>query len=275
MRVPTGITLGAGLLLAVGVFFLSDSSPTGARLSERDATGSELPVLSAASAHAIPAGSRTAASEPHPQRESKGAHIRQLVAGRDPSDMFVAYKLVRTCLDAKSMEVAAKQNPQQFQVAPPEPVSACDGIDAGQLSSKLVYLRPAAQAGVHGALASFVMEGPDGTGPPEGPNAETPIAREWWLEVEKLVRVGAANGDVYSLQALAVRYENDASVRDLRLSWAYWIAANQMQIATTGEPFRSFDRMAVNVTRSLSEEDRLLSEKMARELLSRIRREKR
>ena len=135
----------------------------------------------------------------------------------------------------------------------------------------MIYLRHAANAGVRGALANYVMEGPDGNGVPVSDRASDPLISQWWAEVERLTHVAAESGDVYALQALAIRYENDPEQRDPRRSWAYWLAANQMQVEVTGKPFLSFDRMAGAITRSLSSEEILLSEAMAGQLLKKIR----
>jgi len=233
--------------------------------------GTWEPAGAVGSSEAIRAPSQNSSGLPTATKDSKAQDVRALIARNDPRSSYVAYRMVRNCLDAKGMEVDWKQHPERFRVTPPTPAEACGDIDAGQLSSRLIYLRHAARFGVQGAAAHFVMEGPDGEGVPEGERAELPLVKDWWAEVEQVVQAGASKGDVYSLQAMAMRYESDPLIRDMKTSWAYWIVANQMQTMVTGKPFPTFARIASATAKTLSDAELAESNLIAARLLAGIK----
>jgi hypothetical protein len=186
---------------------------------------------------------------------SKRRKIQELVSSEKPEEFLSAYQLIRACIDARLMEVDSKQNPEKFVIKPPEPAAACGDIDAGQQSSRLIYLRRAAEAGVPGAVFRFITEGPTGDGVPDNNTVATPPIENWWLDVEKYLKVGAERGDVYALQTLATRLEQDPNPENLKLSLAYWLLANKMQENLTGRSFKSMERLLEVRKNQLSSED--------------------
>jgi hypothetical protein len=201
---------------------------------------------------------------------SPSSKLKALLKEGSPSSHFQAYKMVKLCLTAKAMEVDAKQHPDNFLIKPPSPEVACGDLDAGQLSSGLNYLRIAAAAGERGSVENFLMEGPDGLGTPTDTGVGNPVLLEWWGEVSRYIKVGAEKGDVYSLQSLALHYENDARERDFKTSLTYWMVANQMQQEATGRPLKSFASTSMKLSSLLSPPELAEVEKAKNLLLDKI-----
>ncbi len=193
---------------------------------------------------------------------SKGEQVRAWTATGDPVLSLQAYELIRRCLDARAIELTAKLEPEKLEREPPTPQTACGNIDAGQISSRLNLARAAARAGVPGALQRVIEEGPAGDSGQGYAQLSPPEADAWWAKVETYVQASVAKGDVYALQVLALRLEEQGDPERRKDAWVYWQASNEMALARTGRPLKSFSKLESVYRRGLTERE--MQERSAR-----------
>ena len=174
--------------------------------------------------------------------ESPGSRVARLTLSSKMDDKFVAYRLIRTCLDARDAAVARAQAPVKDREAYPDEVKACEAITAAQIVSRIGLLKSAAEAGVHGAASAFTIEGPDGMGIGAAADLTSAPAIEWHRLSMQYFDKGASTGDRASLLALSSQFQNgvpavgDMVARDPdpMKALAYWVANYERQFRSKG-----------------------------------------
>ncbi len=191
--------------------------------------------------------------------ENPGFMVSRLVASGDATNMFAAYKIIAACLKARSFEVQrAQETDPRIRAKFADPKFACDGIGSTQIVSRIEYLKPAAQAGLHGAAAAFASEDPHfsnlkdilATEGPSSSRAEAiltmndAVSAEWIRQSNLYIEIGATTGDRFSLDSMSNRYENGTgSERDPFKALLYWSAVCEATRLETGKESAQFEKI--------------------------------
>ena len=95
---------------------------------------------------------------------------------------------------------------------------------------------------------------------------------EWGDKIERHINIGAKHGDILSLIHLSIKYQNaEVAERNLPLSLADFIVANEMSLEAKGKPIPKFDEIYKAETRSLTTAEIDASAVLRKKLINDIR----
>lgn len=186
---------------------------------------------------------------------TKSQQIDLLIKSGEPAKAFVAYTLIRACVESREQEVHAIQDPKWAKARHwTPPPAACGDITQGQIASRMQPLNLAADAGVHGAAGAVALEGPDGFGWTQfTPEAVVAAFNERY---KTQVQAGIRSGDITSLATAYAWYQQGGVDGDANPAKAleFAVAWNEASIAQAGKPARYISDMLDALKASLTPE---------------------
>jgi len=218
-RVATGLAL---LALAVTAFRVWQ--PNGDASAMRDANANvPLAATAPAPVDRLRPGATSLAIQPPDEareattRDSLATRIDRLARSASPVDAYNAYKLVRTCLQARLRSQAG--------AADADVAAACEDIASDQVQARLAWLERAARAGVRHAATDFAAEGPQGLLVPRDAQGDWEDASEWQERVAAYDDAGARRCDDVSVLSVQARYRLRHFDPDPAAALTTWAAA--------------------------------------------------
>jgi hypothetical protein len=209
----------------------------------------KAPVPAPAAARAGAAGADAAATGPAwlsdlgaappaaAPAEPLARRIERLAAGGEPRDAYRAWWLLHACV---VFERTGRLPERDGTDAPGEsiadPAASCATVTERMKMARIDHLERAARAGVDGALAELVEEGPFGDPTALSTRPDDPLVKEWKARVNGMLNAQAEQGYWASLYQLFTGFwfGHPAIAADRQSALAYGMALRDIMVKLDG-----------------------------------------
>ena len=233
-----------GIIAAAGVAAILHSSAKPQRAVEPNSQG-VMQLMNAGQA-ALPVSAQPtqiiSSTPPLEKAQTKRELVASLSKSKNPTDQFLAYRMIRACVAARNDDLlVADRVAQGGKPRDKSSLETCGDIDAGQIAGRRQLLNTAANAGVHHAASSLADEGATGEGYAKDADMSAADQQQFQVEMKRAIEAGAANGDWWSLAAVASSQEASASTTgDYQGALKNLEDANQAYKEETGHDMKSY-----------------------------------
>jgi hypothetical protein len=180
---------------------------------------------------APPPAPQPAPAEPLAQR------IERLVASGAPRDAYRAWWLLHACVVfGRTGHLPDRDGAEPDGIA--DPAHACATVNERMKMARVDYLERAARAGVDGALAELVEEGPFGDPTALTTRPGDPLVKEWKERINGMLNEQAEQGYWASLYQLFTGFwfGHPAIAADRQSALAYGMALRDIMVKLDGVP---------------------------------------
>jgi hypothetical protein len=180
----------------------------------------------------VPAPAPTPASV-----ESLAHRIDRLAASGDARDAYRAWWLLHACVVfERTGRLPERDGNEPDTLA--DPAHACATLNERTKMARIDHLERAARAGVDGALAELVEEGPFGDPTALMTRPDDPLVKEWKARVNGMLSAQAEDGYWSSLYQLFTGFwfGHPAIAADRQSALAYGIALRDIMVKLDGVP---------------------------------------
>jgi hypothetical protein len=208
-------------------------------------TASAPPAVGAAAGAAGPAwlsdlGAPPLAHEP-PPAEPLARRIERLAASGDPRDAYRAWWLLHACVVFERTGRLPERegtDADAFAGQLGDPAHACASLNERMKMARIDHLERAARAGVDGALAELVEEGPFGDPTALTTRPDDPLVKAWKERVNGMLNEQAEEGYWASLYQLFTGFwfGHPAIAADRQSALAYGMALRDIMVKLDGVP---------------------------------------
>jgi TPR repeat protein len=163
----------------------------------------------------IPATPMPIVAASPPAVERPGDLFARFAAQKTPAGAMEAYRVAQQCEQARFLAGASRataDRAQQNTLRSSTDVAACYGMEAVTERQRLELLDQAVAAGVRGASALYLAEGPFGDPSALETRPDDPAVAEWKQRVLRYLQRDANRGDESAILALAGVYEDGTLV---------------------------------------------------------------
>jgi hypothetical protein len=231
--VPACAGLGLVAVLVVPAWRSTPAGPVPAALS------AALPapaVSTAGPAWLSDLGAPPAVPQPVPA-EPLAQRIERLVASGDPRDAYRAWWLLHACVVfGRTGHLPERDGTEPDAIA--DPAHACATVNERMKMARIDHLERAARAGVDGALAELVEEGPFGDPTALTTRPDDPLVKEWKERINGMLNEQAEQGYWASLYQLFTGFwfGHPAIAADRQSALAYGMALRDIMVKLDGVP---------------------------------------
>jgi hypothetical protein len=179
----------------------------------------------------VPTAPAPAPAEPLAQR------IDRLAASGDARDAYRAWWLLHACVVfERTGRLPERDGNEPDTLA--DPAHACSTLNERTKMARIDHLERAARAGVDGALAELVDEGPFGDPTALMTRPDDPLVKEWKARVNGMLSAQAEDGYWSSLYQLFTGFwfGHPAIAADRQSALAYGIALRDIMVKLDGVP---------------------------------------
>jgi hypothetical protein len=169
--------------------------------------------------------------------EPLARRIERLAASDDPHDAFQAWWLLHACVVfERTGRLPARDGTDRELLA--DPAHACATLNERMKMARIDHLERAARAGVDGALAELVEEGPFGDPTALITRPDDPLVKEWKARVNGMLDEQAEQGYWSSLYQLFTGFwfGHPAIAADRQSALAYGMALRDIMVKLDGVP---------------------------------------
>lgn len=169
--------------------------------------------------------------------EPLARRIERLAASEDPHDAFQAWWLLHACVVfERTGRLPARDGTDREALA--DPAHACATLNERMKMARIDHLERAARAGVDGALAELVEEGPFGDPTALTTRPDDPLVKEWKARVNGMLNEQAEQGYWSSLYQLFTGFwfGHPAIAADRQSALAYGMALRDIMVKLDGVP---------------------------------------
>jgi hypothetical protein len=169
--------------------------------------------------------------------EPLARRIERLAASGDPHDAFEAWWLLHACVVfERTGHVPQSEGTDREVLA--DPAHACATLNERMKMARIDHLERAARAGVEGALAELVEEGPFGDPTALTTRPDDPLVKEWKAHVNGMLSDQAEQGVWSSLYELFTGFwfGHPAIAADRQSALAYGMALRDIMVKLDGVP---------------------------------------
>jgi hypothetical protein len=169
--------------------------------------------------------------------EPLAKRIERLAASGDPHDAFQAWRLLHACVVFERTGRLPARDDMDREM-PADPAHACAPLNERSKMARIDHLERAARAGVEGALAELVEEGPFGDPTALTTRPDDPLVKEWKARVNGMLNDRAEQGSWSSLYELFIGFlfGNPAIAADRQSALAYGMALRDIMVKLDGVP---------------------------------------
>lgn len=169
--------------------------------------------------------------------EPLARRIGRLAASSDPRDAFQAWWLLHACVVFERTGRSPQSEGTEREVLA-DPAHACATLNERMKMARIDYLERAARAGVEGALAELVEEGPFGDPTALTTRPDDPLVKEWKARVNGMLNDQAEQGVWSSLYELFTGFwfGHPAIAADRQSALAYGMALRDIMVKLDGVP---------------------------------------
>jgi hypothetical protein len=169
--------------------------------------------------------------------EPLARRIERLAASGDPRDAFQAWWLLHACVVFERTGRLLQSEGTEREVLA-DPAHACATLNERMKMARIDYLERAARAGVEGALAELVEEGPFGDPTALTTRPDDPLVKEWKARVNGMLNDQAEQGVWSSLYELFTGFwfGHPAIAADRQSALAYGMALRDIMVKLDGVP---------------------------------------
>jgi hypothetical protein len=178
----------------------------------------------------------SAALQPAPA-EPLAQRIERLVASGDPRDAYRAWWLLHACVVfGRTGQLPERDGTEPDAIA--DPAHACATVNERMKMARVDHLERAARAGVDGALAELVEEGPFGDPTALTTRPGDPLVKEWKERINGMLNEQAEQGYWASLYQLFTGFwfGHPAIAADRQSALAYGMALRDIMVKLDGVP---------------------------------------
>jgi hypothetical protein len=169
--------------------------------------------------------------------ETLAQRIDRLAASGDPRDAYRAWWLLHACVVfERTGRLPERDGNEPDTLA--DPAHACATLNERMKMARIDHLERAARAGVDGALAELVEEGPFGDPTALMTRPDDPLVKEWKARVNGMLSAQAEDGYWSSLYQLFTGFwfGHPAIAADRQSALAYGIALRDIMVKLDGVP---------------------------------------
>jgi hypothetical protein len=169
--------------------------------------------------------------------EPLARRIERLAASADPRDAFQAWWLLHACVVFERTGRLPQSEDTEREVLA-DPAHACATLNERMKMARIDDLERAARAGVDGALAELVEEGPFGDPTALTTRPDDPLVKEWKAHVNGMLNDQAEQGYWSSLYELFTGFwfGHPAIAADRQSALAYGMALRDIMVKLDGVP---------------------------------------
>lgn len=172
-----------------------------------------------------------------PPAEPLAQRIERLAASADPRDAWRAWQLLHACVVfERTGRLPERDGTDASSESVADPASACATVNERMKMARIDYLERAARAGVDGALAELVEEGPFGDPTALMTRPDDPLVKEWKARVNGMLNTQAEQGYWSSLYQLFTGFwfGHPAIAADRQSALAYGMALRDIMVKLDG-----------------------------------------
>jgi hypothetical protein len=169
--------------------------------------------------------------------EPLAQRIERLVASGDPHDAYRAWWLLHACVVfGRTGHLPERDGTEPDAIA--DPARACATVNERMKMARIDHLERAARAGVEGALAELVEEGPFGDPTALTTRPDDPLVKAWKERVNGMLNEQAEQGYWASLYQLFTGFwfGHPAIAADRQSALAYGMALRDIMVKLDGVP---------------------------------------
>ncbi|GAA5016923.1 hypothetical protein GCM10025794_04960 [Massilia kyonggiensis] len=177
------------------------------------------------------------ATLPSVPAEPLAQRIDRLVASGDPHDAYRAWWLLHACVVfGRTGHLPERDGTEPDAIA--DPAHACATVNERMKMARIDHLERAARAGVDGALAELVEEGPFGDPSALTTRPDDPLVKEWKERINGMLNAQAEQGYWASLYQLFTGFwfGHPAIAADRQSALAYGMALRDIMVKLDGVP---------------------------------------
>jgi hypothetical protein len=177
------------------------------------------------------------ATLPSVSTEPLAQRIDRLVASGDPHDAYRAWWLLHACVVfGRTGHLPERDGTEPDAIA--DPAHACATVNERMKMARIDHLERAARAGVDGALAELVEEGPFGDPTALTTRPDDPLVKEWKERINGMLNAQAEQGYWASLYQLFTGFwfGHPAIAADRQSALAYGMALRDIMVKLDGVP---------------------------------------
>jgi hypothetical protein len=172
-----------------------------------------------------------------PPPEPLAQRIERLAASGDPRDAYRAWWLLHACVVfGRTGHLPEPDGTEPDRIA--DPAHACATVNERMKMARIDHLERAARAGVDGALAELVEEGPFGDPTALTTRPDDPLVKEWKERINGMLNEQAEQGYWSSLYQLFTGFwfGHPAIAADRQSALAYGMALRDIMVKLDGVP---------------------------------------
>ncbi len=169
--------------------------------------------------------------------EPLAQRIERLATSGDPHDAYRAWWLLHACVVfGRTGHLPERDGTEPDAIA--DPARACATVSERMKMARIDHLERAARAGVDGALAELVEEGPFGDPTALTTRPDDPLVKEWKERINGMLNEQAEQGYWASLYQLFTGFwfGHPAIAADRQSALAYGMALRDIMVKLDGVP---------------------------------------
>jgi hypothetical protein len=169
--------------------------------------------------------------------ERLAQRVDRLAASGDPHDAYRAWWLLHACVEfGRTGRLPGRDGADPSGESIADPATACATVNERMKMARIDHLERAARAGVDGALAELVEEGPFGDPTALATRPDDPLVKEWKTRINGMLNEQAEQGYWASLYQLFTGFwfGHPAIAADRQSALAYGMALRDIMVKLDG-----------------------------------------